>query len=754
MTISSKIVTFYSYKGGVGRTMSLANVAFLAALNDLKVLVMDWDMEAPGLAYYFRGLHDATEAKKLKNCRGLLNLCWDWSWTATNAKSGKDVDAMFAKSASGKLFKECICPLISETLFNRPVCLDYISAGSLTIGDDNIPYEDALSKFSWVSFFEDYAGGAMLEGLKQWSKQNYDLILIDSRTGFADVAGICTMQLPDEVALCFVLNRQNIDGIARVSASIRELREEQVSLRAVPMRVVRGESSEGSDAKARAVNELTRVGGFSTLAVNDDIKNLSVLAYDEIPFYETLAPFCAIDPTFDPLTLNYARLASNIIGKEMQVPPFRQETLALVRNRLLPRHATIDFIETLSKGEPDRAVPELHQLMESAYEAVINEELLDAEYVRALVEACDRVAEVANDSADSMLIRTDALDLLRALTAIDPEKWHTLLVEKLGEAVEHHGYLTEGDSQLALLEELDILLATSATNNSKIKRLDYRRKAAWIYAERKDSSSAMRTVGELILLRKGITEDKLAKDQHEALLINDVDMHHIRGEILLAKGDYQSAKSELKRGLALSDQHRSNITAPISRIAFNIHLKLTDIPYPHMSNLDAAHHALAAVESGASIQRMVIRFNQLVETVLRVGDDDKIVVVFCEALIGNDGRIRTYLANYYGRYPSLAIDFFKAVRSLMTVITRTEDRKKALSICNFFSETASSVVKALIRRRHTVNEKVQSQIDYEFDLLTTLFDRVGVHVERHSSELENRFFMSGARSHGLPDEDI
>ncbi|WP_122460950.1 KGGVGR-motif variant AAA ATPase [Pseudomonas viridiflava] len=753
MSIEPKIITFYSYKGGVGRTMSLANVAFLAALNKLKVLVMDWDMEAPGLAYYFRGLHDAMEAKKLKNTRGLLDLCWEWSAVASSAQSGKDVNELFDKAGSGTLFRECVRPLISDTLFESPVTLDYISAGSLTIGGEKLQYEDALSKFSWVSFFEDYAGGAMLEHLKQWSKKNYDLVLIDSRTGFADVAGICTMQLPDEVALCFVLNRQNIDGISRVAASIRELREEEVVLRAVPMRVVRGESSEGSDAKARAVNELTKVGGFSNLAVNDDIKNLSVLSYDELPFYETLAPFCASDPTFDPLTLNYARLASNIIGKELQVPPFRAETLALVKNRLLPRHATIDFIETLSQGEPERAVPELHQLMESAYEAVVNEEPLDAEYVHALVEAADRVAELADDSVDSVLIQTDALDLLRVLTSIDSEQWQALLVEKLGEAVEHHGYLTEGDSQLALLEELDILLAGSAANNLRIKRLEYRRRAAWIYAERKDPASAMRTAGEIILLRKAISVEKLAKDQREALLVNDLDMFHIRGEVSLIKGDYSAAKNEFKQGLLFSEQQKTLGSHSVNRVVFNIHLKLTDIPVPYLSAMESAQHALAAVSNGASVQRVVIRFIHLVDTVLRAGNDDRMVVSFCDSLIGNDGKIKTYLANYYGRYPILAIDFFRSVRSLIAIVTRAHDRRKALTICEFFSETASLVVRALIRRRRTVNEKLQSQLDYEFDLLTTLFDRVGVHVERHSSELENRFFMSGARSNSLPDEE-
>ncbi len=53
-----KIFTFYSYKGGTGRTMALANIACLLAKrysgNGRGVLMVDWDLEAPGLHLFFR----------------------------------------------------------------------------------------------------------------------------------------------------------------------------------------------------------------------------------------------------------------------------------------------------------------------------------------------------------------------------------------------------------------------------------------------------------------------------------------------------------------------------------------------------------------------------------------------------------------------------------------------------------------------------------------------------------------------------
>src|SRR5882724_4879233 len=48
-----EVITFYSYKGGVGRSMALANVATLLAQAQKRVVVLDFDFEAPGLHRYF-----------------------------------------------------------------------------------------------------------------------------------------------------------------------------------------------------------------------------------------------------------------------------------------------------------------------------------------------------------------------------------------------------------------------------------------------------------------------------------------------------------------------------------------------------------------------------------------------------------------------------------------------------------------------------------------------------------------------------
>ena len=55
---TGKIVTFYSYKGGTGRTMALANVAWILA-QAWKKFAVDWDLESPGFDEFFRPFIDA-----------------------------------------------------------------------------------------------------------------------------------------------------------------------------------------------------------------------------------------------------------------------------------------------------------------------------------------------------------------------------------------------------------------------------------------------------------------------------------------------------------------------------------------------------------------------------------------------------------------------------------------------------------------------------------------------------------------------
>jgi cellulose biosynthesis protein BcsQ len=80
-----EIITFYSYKGGTGRSMALANVGCLLAMRESQkgrnnILLVDWDLEAPGLHRFFRdqfkhALHDVGDySAALNQHQGLIDL--------------------------------------------------------------------------------------------------------------------------------------------------------------------------------------------------------------------------------------------------------------------------------------------------------------------------------------------------------------------------------------------------------------------------------------------------------------------------------------------------------------------------------------------------------------------------------------------------------------------------------------------------------------------------------------------------------
>jgi len=67
------LITFYSYKGGIGRTMALANIATLLACWGKRVLIVDWDLEAPGVEHFFFKRRDLAEVREiLENTPGVI----------------------------------------------------------------------------------------------------------------------------------------------------------------------------------------------------------------------------------------------------------------------------------------------------------------------------------------------------------------------------------------------------------------------------------------------------------------------------------------------------------------------------------------------------------------------------------------------------------------------------------------------------------------------------------------------------------
>jgi tetratricopeptide (TPR) repeat protein len=186
------IVTFYSYKGGVGRTFALANIGALLSLWGYKTLCIDWDLEAPGLHLYFK------QWFKEENLPGLTEMIQ----TYAEGKEPRWQDFVTEVNFSGS---------------SQPLRL-------MKAGLQNKSYVQRMQALNWDILYRDHDLGNFLEELREDWKQFFDFVLIDSRTGITDIGGICTIQLPDILMLLLTANDQSLNGSLEVLERIQETR--------------------------------------------------------------------------------------------------------------------------------------------------------------------------------------------------------------------------------------------------------------------------------------------------------------------------------------------------------------------------------------------------------------------------------------------------------------------------------------------------------------------------------------------------
>lgn len=250
------VCTFYSYKGGVGRSMALANVAALLARLGQKVLVVDWDLEAPGLEQYFGQSYRVQR----KSTPGLIDLIE--SFSAEN-----DLD-----------WRDC---RLNATI-PKGEAVDIIHAGL-----DNAAYSDRLRSLNWDALF-DGGFGRRLEDMRSAWKREYDYIFVDSRTGITDIGGICSILLPDYLVSMFTTSEQSIMGVRdtmmRARAAQKDLPLDRQRLIIIPI-AARDESNteykRAAEWRKRFAQELSE---FYDDWIHKDETAESVLDYLKIPY--------------------------------------------------------------------------------------------------------------------------------------------------------------------------------------------------------------------------------------------------------------------------------------------------------------------------------------------------------------------------------------------------------------------------------------------------------------------------------------
>ena len=199
------IFAFYSFKGGVGRSMALLNCAWCLASFDRRVLMVDLDLDSPGLSFMPREL---SQPGSQQIVLGMV-----------------DVLERFVDSSD--LFMDCLPDLLKSAIVPFPLPQDETNSALANVsllpaGDLTDEYVARISSLRW----QDAPLATKTEQFAQLFRKavlglnGYDYVLIDCRTGWSESGYIACRLLADHVIAFTALNEQNARGTAHFLAKV------------------------------------------------------------------------------------------------------------------------------------------------------------------------------------------------------------------------------------------------------------------------------------------------------------------------------------------------------------------------------------------------------------------------------------------------------------------------------------------------------------------------------------------------------
>lgn len=217
------VFTFYSYKGGVGRSMALMNVAYTLAGRGRQVLMVDMDLEAPGVSGFLHRSNELAEPGSA-HPKDIVSLL---SEAMIAARRGDPPEAMVEQLpplsnyvrqiAAEKL--SSLKPRIGELgrldVLGTDLSRSYLERlADLNLKD--LPQDQLLGLSRLLhGYFKAQVFGHRPLGVEAFEppvSTPYDYVLVDSRTGITEIGGLCVGPLADRLVVVTGLNDQNVAG--------------------------------------------------------------------------------------------------------------------------------------------------------------------------------------------------------------------------------------------------------------------------------------------------------------------------------------------------------------------------------------------------------------------------------------------------------------------------------------------------------------------------------------------------------------
>jgi MinD-like ATPase involved in chromosome partitioning or flagellar assembly len=369
-------ITFYSYKGGTGRSLAVANAAVYLAKLGFKVAALDFDLEAPGLHYKLSRSESGTPLAVGKGAVDYVNEFLEQGEVRTSLED---------------FMVDVTIPGIAEPLVHL------MPAGRVPSAE----YWTKLTRINWHKLF--YEGGAQgVQIFKELQVRIFDefkpdFLLVDSRTGITEMGGVATTLMADKVLCLVSTTLENLEGSRAVLRSLKKSRRESRGPELeIMVAVSRLPEMRGPDEEREVTDRIVSVLNQESEDTKDtlSIKSVFVLHNEAaLQVTESLRVGSGSNPDDSILYRDYLRLFASFVPRESIQPKVND-----LMNKAWEKLRT----------DPDAAVKDMEEYAESFGHPETYRELLRFYQVRnapslSILRRAQRLWEITRDSSDQYL---------------------------------------------------------------------------------------------------------------------------------------------------------------------------------------------------------------------------------------------------------------------------------------------------------------------------------------------------------------
>ena len=186
------IVSFFSFKGGVGRTTTLVATALTLARHGHRVAVVDLDLESPGISTFFF-------PDREKSLPGIIDYLLEKNIQGKNWELKDHLESFKDENLLGD--EDRILPILSAGNVDN----NYLEKLARLDCQNLLNVNNPLEK-TWSDMFKELNEAA----------GKLDFILLDTRTGFHDLGGLAIAEFSHAAVIFGTQSRQSWAGLTHV----------------------------------------------------------------------------------------------------------------------------------------------------------------------------------------------------------------------------------------------------------------------------------------------------------------------------------------------------------------------------------------------------------------------------------------------------------------------------------------------------------------------------------------------------------